>query len=81
MAIEKGLYAAPDGLEGELLTGESKELEIEIVNPEMVTLDEGSVEITLIPGTEMQGEVPFEAILAEVLDESDLNELSQEILG
>ena len=33
MAIEKGLYAAPDGLEGELLTGESKELEIEIVNP------------------------------------------------
>ena len=81
MAIEKGLYAAPDGLEGELLTGESKELEIEIVNPEMVTLDDGSVEITLIPGTEMQGEVPFEANLAEVLDESDLNELSQEILG
>ena len=81
MAIEKGLYAAPDGLEGELLAEESKGLEIEIVNPEMVTLDDGSVEITLIPGTEMQGEVPFEANLAEVLDESDLNELSQEILG
>ena len=82
MAIEKGLYAAPQGIEGELLPEEGEQgLEIEIVNPEMVTLDDGSVEITLIPGTEMQREVPFEANLAEVLDESDLNELSQEILG
>jgi len=81
MAIEKGLYAAPDGLEGELLSEESKELEIEIVNPEMVTLDDGSVEITLIPGAEMEGEMSFGMNLADVLDESDLNELSQEILG
>jgi len=26
------------------------ELEIEIINPEIVTLDDGSVEITIIPG-------------------------------
>ena len=77
MAIEKGLYAAPDGLEGELLTGESKELEIEIVNPEMVTLDDGSVEITLVPGADMEGEMSFDMNLADVLDESALNELSQ----
>jgi hypothetical protein len=41
MAIEKGLYAAPEGnedVEVEGLEGE-KELEIEIVDPEMVTLD------------------------------------------
>ena len=81
MAIEKGLYAAPDGLEGELLTGESKELEIEIVNPEMVTLDDGSVEITLVPGADMEGEMSFDMNLADVLEESELNELSQEILG
>ena len=81
MAIEKGLYAAPDGLEGELLAEESKELEIEIVNPEMVTLDDGSVEITLVPGADMEGEMSFGMNLADVLDESDLNELSQEILG
>ena len=81
MAIEKGLYAAPDGLEGELLAEESKGLEIEIVNPEMVTLDDGSVEITLVPGAMMDGEMSFDSNLADVLDEGDLNELSQEILG
>ena len=81
MAIEKGLYAAPDGLEGELLAEESKELEIEIVNPEMVTLDDGSVEITLVPGADMEGEMSFDMNLADVLEESELNELSQEILG
>ena len=81
MAIEKGLYAAPDGLEGELLAEESKGLEIEIVNPEMVTLDDGSVEITLVPGADMEGEMSFDMNLADVLEESELNELSQEILG
>ena len=81
MAIEKGLYAAPDGLEGELLAEESKGLEIEIVNPEMVTLDDGSVEITLVPGADMEAEMSFDMNLADVLDESALNELSQEILG
>lgn len=82
MAIEKGLYAAPQGMEGELLPEEKEQgLEIEIVNPEMVTLDDGSVEITLIPGATMDGDVDFDANLADVLDESDLNELSTEILG
>ena len=42
MAIEKSLLA--EAPEGENLTGE--ELEIEIVDPEMVTLDDGSVEVT-----------------------------------
>ena len=81
MAIEKGLYAAPDGLEGELLSREEQELEIEIVNPDMVTLDDGSVEITIVPGVEMEGEMSFDMNLADVLDESDLNDLSKEILG
>ena len=49
MAIEKGLYAAPQSIDE---SDESLEggLEIEIVNPDMVTLDDGSVEVTLIPG-------------------------------
>ena len=80
MAIEKGLYAAPEGMQGELLPKE-QELEIEIVNPDMVTLDDGSVEITIVPGSGMEGEMSFDMNLADVLDESDLNELSQEILG
>ena len=28
------------------------DLEIEIVNPDMVTLDDGSVEVTLLPGAD-----------------------------
>jgi hypothetical protein len=81
MAIEKGLYAAPQGIEGELLPEEEQGLEIEIVNPDMVTLDDGSVEITLVPGSEVGEEVEFDTNLADVLDDGDLNELSQEILG
>ena len=43
MAVEKSLYTTPEGMEVE----ESSEmLEINIVDPEMVTLDDGSVEIT-----------------------------------
>ena len=45
MAIEKGLYAAPQSIdEGDEFL--EADLEIEIVNPDMVTLDDGSVEIT-----------------------------------
>ena len=78
MAIEKGLYAAPEGME----VGGSPELEIEIVNPEMVTLDDGSVEITIIPGgdEDLDG-VPFDANLAEHLDERVLAELSGDLIS
>jgi hypothetical protein len=48
MAIEKGIYAAPQGID-RLMEDEGSELEIEIVNPDMVTLDDGSMEITIIP--------------------------------
>ncbi len=58
MAIEKGLYAAPMGLEdleGDLEGMEEMEIpemEIEIVDPESVTLSDGSMEITIMPGME-----------------------------
>ena len=68
MAIEKGLYAAPKGIEDDDTAG----LEIEIVDPEMVTLDDGSVEITIIPDADIGDMVPFWANLAESLDESVL---------
>ena len=38
MAVEKGLYQAPQGINGE----DTSALEVEIVNPDMVTLDDGS---------------------------------------
>ena len=89
MAIEKSLYAAPEGAEEKELDGEleveglegEKELEIEIVNPEMVTLDDGSVEITIIPDAEEFDLMDFDANLVDSLDEGYLNELSDDLVG
>ncbi|SVE63308.1 uncharacterized protein METZ01_LOCUS516162, partial [marine metagenome] len=75
MAIEKGLYAAPEGIEeaAELEEG----LEIEIVDPEMVTLDDGSMEITLVPDANVGEMTDFDANLAEFLDDNDLALLAE----
>ena len=81
MAIEKGIYVAPSGIEEEVEGEEGdQELEIEIVDPEMVTLDDGSVEITIVPG-EMKGETGFGDNLAEDMEEDELEELSGNLLG
>ena len=85
MAIEKGIYAAPkgieedieEGMEGELV---EQELQIDIVDPEMVTLSDGSVEITIIPDALGADLMEFDANLVEVLDESLVNELAGDLL-
>jgi hypothetical protein len=79
MAIEKGLYQAPMGIEED----EAPELEIDIVNPEMVTLDDGSVEITIIPGVKGDDEdsdIPFDANLAEYMDDSEIMQLAGDLI-
>ena len=78
MAVDKGLYAAPAGLEADM---PEESLEIEIVNPDMVTLDDGSVEITLIPNADIGDTVPFDANLADVLDEDVLSKISSDLMG
>ena len=83
MAIEKGLYSAPDGIL-EPAEEEGQELEIGILNPEMVTLDDGSMEITIVPDSGMPGDLaqaPFDANLAEYLDDTQLQAMSSELLG
>ena len=77
MAIEKSLFAAPLGEDVEVV----EQLEIEI-EPEMVTLEDGGVEITLVPDMEDSDitNAPFEANLAEYLDDGQLNELSSELV-
>jgi len=81
MAIEKGMYAAPMGLDEDIEEGMGEGLEIEIVNPDMVTLDDGSVEITIIPGEEGGDDDDFDANIAESMDEGELNKLADEIIG
>jgi len=78
MAIEKGLYQAPTGMDEDAEI-ETSELEIEIVNPESVTLDDGSMEITIMPDAEGAMEGEFDENLAEVLEESALHELADDI--
>jgi hypothetical protein len=79
MAIEKGLYAAPQGLTED--DEDEGELEIEIIDPEAVTLDDGSVEITLIPDAEESDLLPFDGNLAEAMDDGEMSVLSSDILG
>lgn len=81
MAIEKGLYAAPEGIDDELEMEGETALEIEIVDPEMVTMSDGSVEITLIPDADISDVMSFDANLAEALDEGQLNELADDLVG
>lgn len=80
MAIEKGLYAAPQGME-DMENEQVEPLEIEIVDPEMVTLDDGSVEITIIPGDEDENGVPFDANLAEYLTDDVLASMADDLLA
>jgi hypothetical protein len=78
MAIEKGLYQTPEGLAVE----EEAQMEIEIVNPDMVTMDDGSVEVTLVPETGMEeaAGAPFDANLAEYLEDGQLTEIASELI-
>ena len=76
--IDKSLAQAPQGLE-ELAMGQP-DLSIEIENPESVTLDDGSMEITIVPGKDVAGD-EFNANLAEDLDEGQLTELSGNLIG
>lgn len=87
MAIDRGLYSAPEGLEDEVEVGlelgseGGSQLEIEIVDPEMVTLDDGSVEITMIPDANVADMADFDANLAEFLEDGDLNSLANDLIG
>jgi hypothetical protein len=77
MAIEKGLSQAPQGLQE--LAEDQNALAIEIENPDSVTLDDGSMEITIVPGKEVDDE--FNDNLAEDMDEGQLTELSGDLIG
>ena len=87
MAIEKGIYAAPQGLDEmeDMLEGEMEiggdELEIEILDPEAVVLDDGSMEITIVPDADITDLADFDANLAELLDEGDLRAIADDLVG
>jgi hypothetical protein len=79
-SMDKGLYTAPMGVEEEmsLMGGGEGPLEIEIVNPDQVTLSDGSVEVTLAPDDPSQSG-DFDANLAEDMDEGKLASIAEEL--
>ena len=79
MAIDKSIGQAPQGIE-ELAMAQPA-MSIEIENPDSVTLDDGSMEITIVPGKESKEDEEFNANLAEDMDEGQLTELSGDLIG
>jgi len=63
-----------------LLTDEPA-IEIEIENPESLTIGMGGVEIELTPETDTSGADDFDANLAEFLDENELQSLASDLMG
>ena len=76
MAINKSLYAAPEGLDE--IDNDVPEIEIEIEDPEAVHIGLGGMEIDIIKG-EGTGE-EFDANLAELMDDGVLGTLGAELV-
>ena len=86
MAIEKGLYEMPEGIEGELMGEEmapNAMVEMAIATDEdmpiMIELEDGSVEISFGEEIEDIDAAPFDANLADYLDDKQLQEISSDL--
>jgi hypothetical protein len=81
MAIEKSLSQAPLGLTDEMMEAASMAepaIEIEIEDPEKVSIEMGGLEIEIEPGENADD---FNANLAEEMDEDELIGLATDLLG
>ena len=77
MAIDKALYAAPQGIDS--LSTEEAPIEIEIVNPEGVSIGIDGVEIDLMPESGKEEE-EFDSNLADYMDDSELQKIAGDIM-
>jgi hypothetical protein len=79
MDIDKALNQAPLGLSPEDMMGQEPDIEIEIEDPEEVTIRAGDMEIEIDPDAEEDD--GFNDNLAEDMDEGVLTELAGDLLG
>jgi hypothetical protein len=77
--MDKGLYAAPQGIEELADQLPEPDIEIEIEDPEAVNINMDGLEIEIEPGKEYDDE--FNANLAEDMDSGELEQLSGDLLG
>ena len=83
MAIERSLYAMPQGLPTDGL-GIDIEMEGGPIETEITMLEDGGVEVSISPEDDTDADIdmaPFDANLAEYLDSGQLLELGNELLG
>jgi hypothetical protein len=83
MAIERSLYEMPQGLPTEGL-GIEIEMDMGPAETEITMLEDGGVEVTISPENASDEDLemaPFDANLAEYLDEGLLLEMSTELIG
>jgi hypothetical protein len=73
--MDKGLYQAPMGLSD---LAEAPDMEIEIEDPESVSIEMGDIEIQLKPEKETSD--TFDANLAEYMDDGALSGLAEELV-
>jgi len=79
MDIDKALNQAPLGLSPEDMMGQEPDIEIEIEDPEEVTIRSGDMEIEIDPDEAEEDE--FNENLAEDLDEGQLTQLAGDLIG
>jgi len=79
MDIDKALNQAPLGLSAEDLMAQEPDIEIEIEDPEEVTVRAGDMEVEIDPDAEEDDE--FNENLADTLDEGQLTELAGDLIG
>ena len=80
MAIDKGLYQAPKGLE-ELAQSVEPDIEIEIEDPEAVRIKAGDLEFGIEKEEDVGGSEEFNANLVEEMDEGALESLASDLAG
>jgi hypothetical protein len=78
MAIDKALYQAPVGIDA--AADMEEPIEIEIEDPESVTIGIGGLEVVLEPGEEGDEE-GFNDNLAEYITDGELTELAGDLIG
>ena len=78
-SMDKGLYAAPLGIEEDM--GMAPPIEIEIEDPESVRIGMGDIEIELEPGNDKEGDGDFNANLADYISDKVLVALGSELVS
>ena len=82
MNMVPGIGGAPTGLDLDgIALDDTPAIEIEIENPDDVKIGVGGLEIDLMPEAETPEDIPFDANLADFMDEGELQKIAGDIVA